>query len=99
MGVVHSWGDVALSIPEHVVTTPLCSDVADVVVTSETKSRHTGITHVYLRQRVNGIEVGLAEALDEIARDVGFLVLAGILLWRPWTRFSVDGLLMGEIDE
>jgi uncharacterized membrane protein YphA (DoxX/SURF4 family) len=36
---------------------------------------------------------------SEIARDVGFLVLAGILLWRPWTRFSVDGLLMGEIDE
>jgi uncharacterized membrane protein YphA (DoxX/SURF4 family) len=35
----------------------------------------------------------------EIARDVGFLVLAGILLWRPWTHFSVDGVLMGEIDE
>lgn len=32
VGVVHSWGDVALSIPEHVVTTPLASDVADVVV-------------------------------------------------------------------
>lgn len=35
----------------------------------------------------------------ELARDVGFLVLAGILLWRPLTRFSVDGVLMGEIDE
>jgi uncharacterized membrane protein YphA (DoxX/SURF4 family) len=34
----------------------------------------------------------------EIARDVGFLVLAGILLWKPWTRFSVDGLLLGERD-
>jgi uncharacterized membrane protein YphA (DoxX/SURF4 family) len=32
----------------------------------------------------------------EIARDVGFLLLAAILLWKPWTRFSVDGLLMGE---
>lgn len=32
VGVVHSWGDVALSIPEHVVTTPLTDDVADVVV-------------------------------------------------------------------
>src|SRR5919112_285983 len=26
----------------------------------------------------------------EITRDIGFLALAGILLWRPWTRFSVD---------
>jgi len=32
----------------------------------------------------------------EIARDAGFLLLAGILLWKPRTRFSVDGLLMGD---
>ena len=32
----------------------------------------------------------------EILRDVGFLVLAGILLVKPRTRFSIDGLLMGE---
>jgi uncharacterized membrane protein YphA (DoxX/SURF4 family) len=32
----------------------------------------------------------------EILRDVGFGVLAGILLARPRTRFSLDGLLMGE---
>jgi uncharacterized membrane protein YphA (DoxX/SURF4 family) len=32
----------------------------------------------------------------EIVRDIGFLILAGILLWRPRTRFSVDGVLMGE---
>jgi uncharacterized membrane protein YphA (DoxX/SURF4 family) len=31
----------------------------------------------------------------EILRDVGFLALAGILLWRPRTRFSVDAV-MGE---
>jgi uncharacterized membrane protein YphA (DoxX/SURF4 family) len=31
----------------------------------------------------------------EILRDLGFLALAGILLWRPRTRFSVDGVLMG----
>ena len=31
----------------------------------------------------------------EILRDLGFLILAGILLWRPITRFSVDGALMG----
>src|SRR5262245_33760679 len=32
LGVVHSWGDVALAIPEHLVTTPLARDVADVIV-------------------------------------------------------------------
>jgi uncharacterized membrane protein YphA (DoxX/SURF4 family) len=32
---------------------------------------------------------------SEILRDIGFLVLAGILLWRPRTRFSVDSILMG----
>jgi uncharacterized membrane protein YphA (DoxX/SURF4 family) len=32
----------------------------------------------------------------EILRDVGFLILAGILLAKPRTRFSLDGLLMGE---
>jgi len=35
--------------------------------------------------------------LSEIARDVGFLVLAGILLWRPRTRYSLDGKLMGDL--
>jgi uncharacterized membrane protein YphA (DoxX/SURF4 family) len=33
---------------------------------------------------------------SEILRDVGFLALAGIVLFKPRTRFSVDGLLMGE---
>jgi uncharacterized membrane protein YphA (DoxX/SURF4 family) len=32
----------------------------------------------------------------EILRDVGFLALAGILLWRPRTRLSIDGWMMGE---
>jgi uncharacterized membrane protein YphA (DoxX/SURF4 family) len=36
--------------------------------------------------------------LWEIARDAGFLVLAGVLIWRPRTRFSLDGLLAGEPD-
>ncbi len=29
----------------------------------------------------------------EILRDLGFLALAGILLWRPVTRWSIDALL------
>jgi uncharacterized membrane protein YphA (DoxX/SURF4 family) len=33
----------------------------------------------------------------DILRDLGFLVLAGILLVKPRTRYSLDGLLMGEM--
>ncbi len=32
----------------------------------------------------------------DILRDLGFLALSGFLVWRPRTRFSVDGLLMGD---
>jgi DNA-binding transcriptional LysR family regulator len=32
VGVAHSWGDVPLAIPEHLATTALADDVADVVV-------------------------------------------------------------------
>jgi DNA-binding transcriptional LysR family regulator len=32
LGVVHSWGDVALDIPDHVVASPVGTDVADVIV-------------------------------------------------------------------
>jgi uncharacterized membrane protein YphA (DoxX/SURF4 family) len=37
-----------------------------------------------------------AQYLPEILRDVGFLVPAAILLFKPRSRLSVDGLLMGE---
>ena len=33
------------------------ADLADLVVSSEVKSRHNGVTHVYLQQRHRGIEV------------------------------------------
>ena len=32
LGVVHSWGDLPLAIPEHVVATPLATDLAEVIV-------------------------------------------------------------------
>ena len=32
VGVAHSWGDVPLVIPDHLVTTPVADDVADVIV-------------------------------------------------------------------
>lgn len=37
-----------------------------------------------------------AQYAPDILRDLGFLVLAGILLFKPRSRFSVDGLLMGD---
>jgi uncharacterized membrane protein YphA (DoxX/SURF4 family) len=40
---------------------------------------------------------GTAEYGLEILRDVGFLILAGIVLAKPRGRFSVDNLLMGEL--
>ena len=49
-----------------------------------------------------GGELGAGQTPEyawEIARDVGFLVLAVILLWKPWTRFSLDGVLLGVRDE
>jgi extracellular elastinolytic metalloproteinase len=44
-------------------------DVADVVVTSETTSKHNGINHVYLRQRVDGLEVFGADSNFNVRRD------------------------------
>ncbi len=35
----------------------------------------------------------------EILRDLGFLALAGILLWRPVTRWSIDALLGREREQ
>lgn len=32
LGVVHTWGDMPLEVPEHLVATPLLRDVADVVL-------------------------------------------------------------------
>ena len=45
------------------------ADVADVMVTSETVSSHSGVTHVYLRQRYRGIEITGADITVNLARD------------------------------
>jgi uncharacterized membrane protein YphA (DoxX/SURF4 family) len=45
-----------------------------------------------------GGELGAGQSaryLPDILRDLGFLLLAGILLAKPRTRGSVDGLLLG----
>lgn len=48
-------------------------DVADLVVTGETRSDHTGITHVYLRQRRGGIEIFGADSNFNIAANGSIL--------------------------
>ncbi|MGH9363508.1 MAG: hypothetical protein ACRD2T_16480, partial [Thermoanaerobaculia bacterium] len=49
------------------------ADLADVAVTDEVASGHTGVTHVYLRQRFQGIEVFGANANVNVAGDGSFL--------------------------
>lgn len=39
------------------------------------------------------VATGSTQYTAEILRDVGFLVLAGYLIWRPYTAVSVDGLV------
>jgi len=63
-------------------------DVADVVVTSETRSRHTGITHVYLRQRVDGLEVFGADSNFNVGPDGAVLSFGTSFL--PEIRESVN---------
>lgn len=41
------------------------------------------------------IEASRTQYPQEIARDVVFLVFAGLLAWKPRSRFSVDGALWG----
>jgi hypothetical protein len=63
-------------------------DVADLLVTSETKSRHSGITHVYLRQRVDGREVFGADSNFNVGPDGALLSFGTSFL--PGVRESVN---------
>jgi len=47
------------------------ADVADVIVVSSVRSQHSGVTHVYLRQRYKGVEVHGAEMNVNVAKDGG----------------------------
>lgn len=49
------------------------ADVADLLVTSESASAHNGITHVYLRQRIDGIEIFGADSNFNIRADGAIL--------------------------
>jgi extracellular elastinolytic metalloproteinase len=52
-------------------------DIADVAVTDSYVSQHTGVTHVYLVQRFEGIEVVGARVNINVAPDGGVMSLGG----------------------
>jgi hypothetical protein len=45
------------------------TDVLDLKVTDQYTDRHNGVTHIYLRQQIDGIEVVGAEMNTNVARD------------------------------
>lgn len=52
-------------------------DLADLVVTGRYTTRHNGVTHLYLRQRLNGIEVFGSEVNVNISKDGAIINLGG----------------------
>lgn len=61
--------------PAELGVTP--ADVEDVVVSSETTSEASGVTHVYLLQRYRGIEIANAVLTVNVGRDGTVLNAAG----------------------
>lgn len=70
-------------------------DVAEAAVTSETKGRHNGITHVFMRQRVDGREVAGADSNINVGRDGAVLSFGTTFL--PEVRQSIN-LSVPEVD-
>jgi extracellular elastinolytic metalloproteinase len=56
------------------------SDVEDLVVTGESVSAHAGVRHVFVRQRVNGLEVYGADANLSVGADGSILVFGNSFL-------------------
>src|SRR5262245_40640144 len=53
------------------------ADLAELTVSSEVKSRHNGVTHVYLQQRYGGIDVHAALMTVSIGRNGAVLSATG----------------------
>ena len=53
------------------------ADLEELKVTDEYKSGHNGVTHIYLRQQLGGIDVVGAEASTNVARDGSVINLHG----------------------
>jgi extracellular elastinolytic metalloproteinase len=58
------------------------TDLSDLIVTSETTSTQTGVTHVYIRQRFRAIEIVGADITVTIARNGSITHQAGALVPR-----------------
>ena len=56
------------------------ADVADLLVTDETTSRRSGVTHVYVRQQIGGVPVVAGAMTVNVARDGRVLLAAGELV-------------------
>ncbi|HEX6177269.1 MAG TPA: M36 family metallopeptidase, partial [Thermoanaerobaculia bacterium] len=63
-------------------------DVVEATVTSETRGRHNGITHVYLRQRVDGREVAGADSNVNVGSNGAVLSFGTTFL--PEVRESIN---------
>ncbi|MGH7214522.1 MAG: M36 family metallopeptidase [Tepidisphaeraceae bacterium] len=66
------------------------ADVADVFVTSKFKSSHSGVTHVNLNQRYQGLEVFGAHATVSVAAGGEVIFASGALLRDLGARASGD---------
>ena len=56
------------------------ADVAGLVVTDETVSRRSGVTHVYVRQAIDGVPVAAGAMTVNVARDGRVLLASGGLV-------------------
>ena len=56
------------------------ADVTDVAVTDAYRSDHTGVTHVYVRQRIHGLEVIGANATINVTEDGDILHIGSRLI-------------------
>jgi Zn-dependent metalloprotease len=56
------------------------ADLSDLIVTSETPSQQSGVTHVYVRQRFRGVEIVGADVTVSVARDGSITHQAGALV-------------------
>lgn len=76
LGIVHRWGGVALAMPDHLVETPLFTDVADVILRRDHRLALAGVT-----------ELTPADLADE-----EWIATFDSTICRQWLRRLFDGV-------